>query len=173
MKAYQWLAVSAAIAVTALRGWLFRTAGTVVSRVETQAADAHDALGAERTDPADATALGAAVSGERLRAHGATLAVALLALLGNPARAAAQEAAVCAARLTVEVSPSVPRAADDGFISSLLNNHVSYHLDLLRQEDSSVLEVELTGPGPDYRCQKVIEAMRKDARVQSIHVEST
>jgi hypothetical protein len=113
------------------------------------------------------------VSRGRLRAYGATLAVALLALLGNPPRATAQEAAVCAARLTVEVSPSVPKAADDGFLSSLLNNHFTYRLDLLRQEASSVLEVELTGPGPDYRCQQVIDTMRKDARVQSIHVEST
>ena len=109
----------------------------------------------------------------RLRAYGAVAAFALLALLGSSPRAAAQEAAVCAARLTVEVSPSVPQAADDGFLSSLLNNHFTYRLDLLRQDASSVLEVELTGPGPDYRCQKVIEAMRKDARVQSIHVEST
>jgi hypothetical protein len=109
----------------------------------------------------------------RWRACAAVAAFALLALLGNPPRAAAQEAAVCAARLTVEVSPSVPQAADDGFLSSLLNNHFTYRLDLLRQEAASVLEVELTGPGPDYRCQKVIEAMRKDARVQSIQVEST
>jgi hypothetical protein len=109
----------------------------------------------------------------RLRAYGAIAAVAVLALFGHSPRAAAQEAAVCAARLTVEVSPSVPKSADVGFQSSLLNNHFTYRLDLLRQDTSSVLEVELTGPGPDYRCQKVIEAMRKDARVQSIHVEST
>jgi hypothetical protein len=42
----------------------------------------------------------------------------------------------------------------------------------VRQQSSSVLEVELTGPGPDYRCENVIEAMRKDARVQSIELES-
>ena len=99
-------------------------------------------------------------------------AVALLAALAGPLTAAAEEG-TCDVRLSVEVSPSVPQATDDGFLSSLLNNHLDYRLDLLRQDDSSDLEVELTGPGPDYRCQKVIEAMRRDARVQSIHVEST
>jgi hypothetical protein len=107
-----------------------------------------------------------------MKALGTLVSVALLPGLANIQPAAAQEAVVCAARLTVEVSPSVPRAADDGFLSSLLNNHFTYRLDLLRQDDSSVLEVELTGPGPEYRCQKVIEAMRRDARVQSIQVDS-
>ena len=111
-------------------------------------------------------------SAGRLPAWAATAAVALLAAFSNPAPVTAQEASVCAARLTVEVSPSVPEAADAGFLSSLLNNHFTYRLDLLRQDSSSVLEVELTGPGPDYRCENVIEAMRKDARVQSIEVES-
>ncbi|MBV9724973.1 MAG: hypothetical protein JO299_07340 [Gammaproteobacteria bacterium] len=107
-----------------------------------------------------------------MKALGTLVSVALLAGLANIQPAAAQEAVACAARLTVEVSPSVPRAADDGFLSSLLNNHFTYRLELVRQDASSVLEVELTGPGPDYRCQKVIEAMRKDARVQSIQVDS-
>lgn len=109
---------------------------------------------------------------KRMRTLAAAAAVALLAVFGNPATATAQEVPVCAARLTVEVSASVPRAADDGFLSSLLNNHFTYRLDLVRQQSSSVLEVELTGPGPGYRCDNVIEAMRKDARVQSIEVES-
>ena len=108
-----------------------------------------------------------------LRGYGAVGAAALLAVLAGPRTAAAQERAVCEVRLTVEVSPSVPQTTDEGFLSSLLNNHFTYRLDLLRRDDSSVLEVELTGPGPDYRCQKVIETMRKDSRVQSIHIEST
>lgn len=105
-------------------------------------------------------------------ASGAVVAaVALLAVLGGPSTAAAGEA-VCEARLTVALSPGVPRASDDGFLSSLLNNHFSYRLELLRQDGSSVIEVDLTGPGPSYRCQNVIESMRKDARVESIRVES-
>jgi hypothetical protein len=65
---------------------------------------------------------------------------------------------VCDVRLTVELSPSVPRASDDGFLSSLLNNHFTYRLELLRQDGSSVIEVDLTGPGPSYRCRNVIES---------------
>jgi len=106
------------------------------------------------------------------RTSGALAAVAVLAVVGGPSPAAAQET-VCDARLTVELSPSVPRAGDDGFISSLLNNHFAYHLELLRQDDSSTIEVDLSGPGPSYRCQNVIESMRKDARVESIRVAST
>jgi hypothetical protein len=106
------------------------------------------------------------------RASGAVAAVALLAVLGGPSTAAAEET-VCEARLTVELSPGVPRASDDGFLSSLLNNHFTYRLEFLRQDGSSVVEVDLTGPGPSYRCQNVIESMRKDARVESIRAEST
>jgi hypothetical protein len=64
MKAHQSLALSAAIAITALQGWLFRTASSVVSPLETRvgvvipAAAAREAVGTERTDPADATARG-------------------------------------------------------------------------------------------------------------------
>jgi hypothetical protein len=105
------------------------------------------------------------------RASGALAAAAVLAILGGPSTATAEEN-VCDARLTVELSPSVPRASDDGFLSSLLNYHVTYHLELLRQDDSSVIEVDLTGPGPSYRCQNVVDSMRKDARVESIRVES-
>jgi hypothetical protein len=105
------------------------------------------------------------------RASGAVAALAVLAVLGGSSTAAAEEA-VCEARLTVELSPGVPSASDDGFVSSLLNNHFSYRLELLRQDGSSVIEVDLTGPGPSYRCQNVIESMRKDARVESIRVES-
>ena len=95
------------------------------------------------------------------RASGAVTAVAELAVLAGPSTAAAEET-VCDVRLTVELSPSVPRASDEGFLSSIL-----------RQDGSSVIEVDLTGSGPSYRCQNVIESMRKDARVESIRVEST
>lgn len=81
------------------------------------------------------------------RASSAVAALAVLAVLGGSSTAAAEEA-VCEARLTVELSPGVPRASDDGFLSSLLNNHFSYRLELLRQDGSSVVEVDLTGPGP-------------------------
>jgi hypothetical protein len=35
----------------------------------------------------------------------------------------------------------------------------------------SVIVTELAGPGPEYRCRNVVETMRKDARVLSIHLD--
>jgi hypothetical protein len=105
------------------------------------------------------------------RASCAAVAVVLLALFGGPSTASAEET-VCEVRLTVELSVGVPRASDDGFLSSLLSNHFAYRLNLLRQRGFSVIDVELIGPGPSYRCENVIESMRKDARVESIRVES-
>jgi hypothetical protein len=98
-------------------------------------------------------------------------ALVLLAVLcGSAAAAIADEP--CDLRLTVELTPDVPDASDDGFLSSLLNNHPEYRLELLREDDASVVELALSGPGPEYRCQSVIETMRKDARVLSIRVDS-
>jgi hypothetical protein len=77
----------------------------------------------------------------------------------------------CEARLTVELTPDVPDARDAGFLSSLLSNHSDYRLRLLREIDPSLIELNLAGPGPDYLCQNVIEAMRKDGRVLSIDVD--
>ena len=76
--------------------------------------------------------------------------------------------------LTVRLEPGVPDVTNAEFLTSLLNRHVNYRLELLRQDDQdpSVIEVELTGPGPEYRCQTVIETMRRDARIQSIRTES-
>jgi hypothetical protein len=78
----------------------------------------------------------------------------------------------CAVRLSVELTPDVPNARDPGFLSSLLSNHPDYQLTLQHQHDGSVIVLDLAGPGPDYQCQNVIETMRRDARVLSIHVDS-
>ena len=78
----------------------------------------------------------------------------------------------CNARLAVELTADVPDASDVGFLSSLLNNHPAYRLDLLRQVEPGLIELELAGPGADHLCQGVIEAMRKDVRVLSISVDS-
>ena len=102
-------------------------------------------------------------------ALGALAAVAL-AMFGVPSTSGAQEGD-CEARLTVELSPGVPNASDDGFLRSLLNRYSGYRLELLREVDPSVIELDLRGPGPEYRCENVIELMRKDARVESIRVE--
>jgi hypothetical protein len=106
------------------------------------------------------------------RASGAVTVAALVAVLGDPSVTVGQEE-VCDARLIVELDPDVPNVSNDGFLSSLLNRHFNYHLELLRldDQDASIVEVELTGPGPEYRCQNVIETMRRDARVASIRIE--
>src|SRR3984893_10222525 len=79
--------------------------------------------------------------------------------------------AVCNMRLNVELTPDVPNPLDSGFLSSLLNNQASYRLTLRRRRAGSVIVIELTGPGPDFRCENVVEAMRKDGRVLSIRVD--
>jgi hypothetical protein len=84
---------------------------------------------------------------------------------------AAASPAVCNLRLSIELTPDVPDPFDSGFLSSLLNNQVSYRLTLLGRQPGSVIVTELVGPGPGYRCQNVVEAMRKDGRVLSIHLD--
>jgi hypothetical protein len=108
------------------------------------------------------------VAGAR-RSRGILGAVVLVAVLGsNPAVAAPP--APCDMRLTVELTPDVPNPRDVGFLSSLLSNYANYRLTLWQQRSDTVIVLELTGPGPDYRCQDVVDTMRKDGRVLSVHV---
>jgi hypothetical protein len=93
----------------------------------------------------------------------------LAAVLVNSIAAASP--AVCGMRLGVELTPDVPNPVDSGFLSSLLGNEVSYRLTLVGRRAGSVIVVELMGPGPEYACQSVVEAMRKDGRVVSIHLD--
>jgi hypothetical protein len=86
------------------------------------------------------------------------------------AEAAAAPSAPCDLRLVIGLTPDVPDPRDTGFLSSLLGNHPSYQLSLARQRDGSVIVVELTGPGPKYVCEHVVDDMRKDGRVQFVHV---
>jgi hypothetical protein len=96
-------------------------------------------------------------------------------LLGFLPPATAQDSAAppvrCNMELTVELSPDVPNPADPGFLSSLLNDHPGYALTLLRQEGGSVVVLEFSGPGPDYVCEDVLDAIRKDSRVESVDVD--
>jgi hypothetical protein len=94
-------------------------------------------------------------------------ALALIVVLGSTTAAAASPEA-CDVQLAVTLTPDVPNPGDDEFLSSLLSNNTGYELTLRLQPNSSVVVVELIGPGPDYRCQNVVESMRKDARVMSI-----
>ena len=98
-------------------------------------------------------------------------ALTLLAVLGGFSSAGARESD-CELRLAVELTPDVPNVRDEGFLSSLLSNHPGYRLELLGAADSSLIEVDLSGPGPEYRCQDVIDTMRKDSRIEAIQIES-
>ena len=93
----------------------------------------------------------------------------LAALLLNNIVAASP--AVCDLRLSVELTPDVPDPLDSGFLSSLLSNEAMYRLTLLGSHPGSVVMIELIGPGPEYLCQSVVEAMRKDGRVLSIDLD--
>jgi hypothetical protein len=84
--------------------------------------------------------------------------------------AAAESAALCDVRLTVELSAEVPNPRDVGFLSSLLGKYPNYQLILRRQRSDFVLDLELIGPDTDYRCQNMVESMREDGRVLSVHV---
>ena len=101
----------------------------------------------------------------------AVAAVVLLAVVGGRTAWAAPSTP-CDLQLTVELTPDVPDASDAGFLSSLLNNHSDYRLELLRQDGPSAIGLDLAGPGPEYLCQSVVETMRRDARVLSVRVDS-
>jgi hypothetical protein len=105
--------------------------------------------------------------GPRAGILGALMLVAVLD--GNVA--AAESAAPCDVRLTVEMSPEVPNPRDVGFLSSLLGKYPNYQLILRRQRSDFVLDLELMGPETDYRCQNMVESMREDGRVLFVHVQ--
>ena len=75
----------------------------------------------------------------------------------------------CHARLTIELTPDVPDPREVGFLNSLLSNKVRYQLTLRGERSDSLIDVELAGPGPDYRCRNAIEVIRRDGRVLSVH----
>ncbi len=103
----------------------------------------------------------------------AALITGLVAVVFVTASSAAHAAspAVCYMRLEVVLTPDVPDPRNPGFLSSLLSNQLGYRLILLRQDPGSGLVLDLSGPGPEYRCETVIETMRRDARVLSVSVQ--
>jgi hypothetical protein len=74
----------------------------------------------------------------------------------------------CSMVLSVEVTPDVPNPGSGAFISSLLGNHTEYQLFLLRVVDDTHVSLRLQGPGPNERCQAVVDSISNDGRVQSI-----
>ena len=104
------------------------------------------------------------------RRDAVTAAAAVLGLLAAYAINADEPVAPpsCSLALSVEVTPDVPNPGNGAFISSLLGNHTEYQLFLLRVVDDTHVNLRLQGPGPDERCQAVVDSMRNDGRVQSI-----
>jgi hypothetical protein len=74
----------------------------------------------------------------------------------------------CSMRLSVVVTPDVPNPGASEFISSLLGNHAGYQLYLLSVVDDTHVVLQLQGPGPNERCQAIVDSMRDDGRVLSI-----
>jgi hypothetical protein len=105
------------------------------------------------------------------RGLGISLGAIVLVAVSVSNTASAVGPVPCDIRLTVELTPDISNPTDAGFLGSLLSDHVGYLLSLRRERSDSLLVLELTGPGPDYLCQKVIETIRKDGRVLSVHVD--
>jgi hypothetical protein len=63
-------------------------------------------------------------------------------------------------RLRVELTPDVAGPRDAGFVISLLGNRPDYRLTLQRQDpdNSSVIALDLTGPGSGAGCREVSAA---------------
>jgi hypothetical protein len=104
-------------------------------------------------------------SREALRASAFVLAVLVLCGVNADEPVAPP---TCAMHLAVEVTPDVPNPGDGGFISSLLGDHAGYRLFLLQVVDDTHVNLQLEGPGPNERCQAVVDSMRNDGRVLSI-----
>ena len=104
-------------------------------------------------------------------AAAAIAALEVLVFAAASARANAASPPPCDLLLRVEFTPDVPDPRDEGFLSSILSNHSAYRLTLQRQDEDSVLVLDLTGPGPAYSCRRVLETIRHDARVMSVDLE--
>jgi hypothetical protein len=98
----------------------------------------------------------------------ALLGAALITTALAVGTVAAQTPPTCHRHLSVELTPDVPNPRDLAFLSSLLTQP-GFQLSWTGQ-NGSVVELDLSGPGPDDQCRAVIAAMRKDGRVQSITV---
>jgi hypothetical protein len=98
------------------------------------------------------------------------VALEVMALTAVSSVTVAAAAAPCDMHLNVGLTPDVPDPRDEGFLSSLLGNHPGYQLTFQHQDQDSVV-LDLTGPGPAYICRKVVDSMRRDARVLSVDIQ--
>ncbi len=76
----------------------------------------------------------------------------------------------CTLQLQVQFSPEVPNARAPGFLSSL-SGDPAYQLTWVKAlKDPMAVVLELTGPGPDYRCANEVQRIARDARVINVRV---
>jgi hypothetical protein len=80
----------------------------------------------------------------------------------------AQATPTCSARLLVQLTPDVRDPQATSFLESLTADPLFKLYWIRATEDSVVLD--LTGPGPEYRCQSEIRRLRRDGRVLRLKV---
>jgi hypothetical protein len=98
---------------------------------------------------------------------------AALLLLGQHANAdSSVPEPVCRLRLQVWLTPDVPDPRNAGFLSSLANQSGYALTWLAASQDDMSVTLELSGPGPSYRCRREVEFVRRDGRVLAIKVLS-
>jgi hypothetical protein len=125
---------------------------------------AHDCAAVRAAADRRETCKGAAV----LKPQIVTLVVSALVgvLTTGNVEAAAPDA--CHLRLAVDLTPDVPNPRDPGFLGSLLSDPL-FRLTWVQSSDSGIV-VELTGPGPDYRCKNAMTQLGKNTHVLQVKV---
>jgi len=80
--------------------------------------------------------------------------------------------AQCDVHLVVHVTPDVPNPGNAGFLSSLVTDP-NFRLMWLGKLSDRDWAVELSGPGAPEACERVIDGMRRDARVVSVEIQDS
>jgi hypothetical protein len=113
------------------------------------------------------------VSTRAMRSKGGAAALPALCLLSvclYAAPAAAEEATLaCEYRLVMHLTPDVPNPSDQSFLSSLVTD-AAFQV-TWREQSGGDTVVDLRGPGPGHRCNRVVEGMRRDGRVVSVEIQ--
>ena len=92
--------------------------------------------------------------------------VAMLIFLVGTSVTTVAETPRCKIKLAVQLTPDVPNPRDPSFLSSL-SDDPRFVLTWVRSTDTGVI-LELTGPGPQYRCSNEIGRIRRDGRVLKV-----
>jgi hypothetical protein len=93
-------------------------------------------------------------------------AVLAVALVMNTVQAVADD--TCHLRVALELTPDVPNPRDQGFLDSLVADPV-FQLTWVSSNDSGIV-VDLTGPGPGYRCKDAMKQVSTNTHVLNVRV---